>query len=283
MSNTKIALMTSLALIAFASNSLLCRAALANTDIDAASFTTVRLVSGAAVLCLIVRSTQAVAVGAGNWPSAAMLLIYAAGFAFAYDQLSSATGALLLFAAVQATMIGYGAWKGERLSLRQIVGLLVAFGGLIVLLLPGFAAPPMSSALFMLSAGVAWGIYSLRGRAKGDPTRVSAGNFARAALLAALISLAVLLSGGATFDFYGLCYAALSGAIASGLGYVIWYSVLPSLRASTAASVQLSVPVIVALGGALLLGESITLRLVLSSLAILGGIALVILTSAVAK
>jgi len=277
MSYTRIVVLTSLAMIAFAGNSLLCRAALTGTAIDAASFTVVRMVSGALVLSLIVRTTRRSAIGAGNWPSAIALFVYAVGFSFAYSQLSAATGALLLFAAVQATMISYGVFAGERFARMQIVGLVVAFGGLTGLLLPGLAAPPMVSALLMFCAGIAWGVYSLRGKGTGDPSRVTAGNFMRAALVASALSLVVLMRGKASIDFAGFGYALASGAVASGLGYVIWYSVLPALQATSAATVQLCVPVIAALGGVLILGESITLRLVLASVAILGGIALVIL------
>ena len=264
-------------MIAFAGNSLLCRAALKGTAIDAASFTAIRLISGALVLGLIVRTTRRSVVGEGNWGSAFVLFAYAVAFSFAYADLSAATGALLLFVAVQATMIGYGIWAGEQLSRPQIAGILLAFGGLTGLMLPGLAAPPIVSALLMLSAGVAWGVYSLRGKQAGDPTRVTAGNFIRAALIAAALSLIVLMRGGAALDTAGFWYAVSSGALASGLGYVIWYSVLPALRATTAATVQLSAPVIAAFGGVMLLGESIGLRLLLASVAILGGIALVIL------
>ena len=270
-------MLTSLAMIAFAGNSLLCRAALKGTAIDAASFSAIRLISGALVLGLIVGTTRGSVVGQGNWQSAFVLFIYAVAFSFAYAGLSAATGALLLFVAVQATMISYCVWAGEQLSRLQVAGLLLALGGLTGLMLPGLAAPPMVSALLMLSAGVAWGVYSLRGKRAGDPTKVTAGNFIRAALIAAALSLFVLMRGSAAVDAAGFWYAVASGAVASGLGYVIWYSVLPALRATTAATVQLSAPVIAAFGGILLLGESITRRLVLASVAILGGIALVIL------
>lgn len=267
--------LTSLAMIAFAGNSLLCRVALKDTSIDAASFTTIRLVSGAATLWLVVRMGRSTPAGSGNWLSAFALFAYAAGFSFAYVSLPAATGALLLFGAVQSTMIGYGIWVGERLPKTQLVGLVLAIGGLIGLLLPGFSAPPLSGAVLMLGAGVAWGVYSLRGKGTGDPIKVTAGNFLRAAPLAAALSL--LMHGGTSLDSRGVWYAVASGALTSGIGYAIWYTALPALRASTAATVQLSVPVIAALGGVVSLGESISLRLVLASVAILGGIALVIL------
>lgn len=270
----RLAAVTALAMIAFAGNSLLCRAALAHTGIDPASFTTLRLVSGAVTLWLIARLTRREQSGQGSWPSALALFGYAAGFSFAYVSLTTATGALLLFGAVQATMIGHGLWRGERLRGWQSAGLVLALGGLVGLLLPGLSAPPLAGALLMLGAGVAWGVYSLRGRGAGDPTRVTAGNFLRAAPIT--LGLSLIFHASALLDPAGAGYAVASGALASGIGYAIWYTALPALRATSAATVQLSVPVIAALGGVLLLGESVTLRLVLASLAILGGIALVI-------
>lgn len=269
--------LTALAMLAFAGNSLLCRMALKTTAIDPASFTTLRLVSGALVLWLLVRVRERRGTYAadGNWPSALALFAYAAGFSFAYVSLSAATGALLLFGAVQATMIGHGLWAGERFQRLQWVGLVLALAGLLGLLLPGLSAPPLAGALLMLGAGVAWGIYSLRGKGAGDATRVTAGNFLRAAPLAALLSVAMLHS--ASVDSAGVWYALASGAFASGMGYAIWYTALPALKATQAATVQLSVPVIAAAGGVVLLAEPLSLRLVLASVAILGGIALVIL------
>lgn len=271
--------LTSLAMLAFAGNSLLCRLALKHTSIDAASFTAIRLVSGAAMLLLIVKLRHKTAVGRGNWLSAFALFTYAAGFSFAYLSLPAATGALLLFGAVQATMISHGLWAGERLRSLQLLGLLLAFGGMVGLLLPGLAAPPLLGSVLMLGAGVAWGVYSLRGKGAGDPTGVTAGNFLRAASMAVVLSL-VLLSQPemrASMDTAGFYYALASGALTSGIGYAIWYTALPALKATQAATVQLSVPVIAALGGIVFLGESLTLRLMLASIAILGGIALVIL------
>lgn len=275
MSNARIVVLTSLAMIAFAGNSLLCRAALTHTGIDAASFTTIRLISGAAMLGLVARMSRGTHAGKGNWLSAFALFAYAAGFSFAYLSLPAATGALLLFGAVQATMIGYGLWLGERLLRLQIVGLVLALGGLVSLLLPGLSAPPLLGSLLMLSAGVAWGVYSIRGKGVGDPIRVTAGNFLRAVPIAAALSM--LMLEGVSLDSAGFWYAVSSGALASGMGYAIWYTALPALKATHAATVQLSVPVIAALGGIVFLGESVTLRLVLASVAIVGGIALVIL------
>jgi drug/metabolite transporter (DMT)-like permease len=275
MSDARAIALTALAMIAFASNSLLCRAALKHTAIDAASFTAIRLLSGALMLWLVLRLRGAGRQGLGSWRSALALFAYAAGFSFAYLSLSAATGALLLFGAVQATMIGHGLLRGERLHGWQLVGLALASGGLVGLLLPGLSAPPLAGALLMLAAGMAWGIYSLRGRAAGDPTATTAGNFLRALPLAAALSL--LLRADASLDRAGLGYAIASGALASGIGYAIWYRALPALKATHAATVQLSVPVLAALGGVIALGEPLTLRLLLAAPAILGGIALVIL------
>jgi len=266
--------LTTLAMLAFAGNSLLCRVALRDNGIDAASFTAIRLVSGALVLWLIVRLRTSRRAPAGSWWSAMALFGYAAAFSYAYLTLSAATGALLLFGAVQATMIGYGLWTGHRLSARQWVGLLLAIGGLVGLLLPGLSAPPLLGSSLMLGAGVAWGIYSLRGRGGGDPTAVTAGNFIRAAPLA--LVLAALALPSLALDSAGVAYAIASGALASGVGYAIWYMALPGLQPASAASVQLSVPVVAAVGGILFLGELPTPRLFVASLAILGGIAMVI-------
>ena len=267
--------LTSLAMIAFAGNSLLCRAALKHTGIDAASFTSIRLISGAMMLWLVVRMRGGAASGSGNWLSALTLFVYAAFLSYAYVSLPAAMGALLLFGAVQATMIAHGIWTGERLLKLQLAGLVIAFAGLVGLLLPGLSAPPLFGSLLMLGSGVAWGIYSLRGKGAGDPTRVTARNFLRTVPIAAAWS--VLTYGHTSLDSAGFWYAVVSGALTSGIGYAIWYTALPALKAAKAATVQLSVPVIAAVGGTVFLGEPLTLRLVLSSAAILGGIALVIL------
>lgn len=274
----RLAVLTSLAMVAFAGNSLLCRVALRHTRIDPATFTAIRLASGAALLWLIARMRGGTPSGSGNWRSALALFAYAAGFSFAYVRLPAATGALLLFGAVQATMIGHGLLAGERLRGLQVRGLVLALGGLGGLLLPGLSAPPLAGVLLMLGAGIAWGVYSLRGRGSGNPLRETASNFLRAVPFAAAPSL--LMRADASLDGVGLMYAVLSGALASGVGYALWYAALPALKATTAATVQLSVPVLAALAGILLLGEPLTLRLVLASAAILGGIALVILEKA---
>ena len=273
-------------MIAFASNSLLCRAALKQTSIDAASFTFIRVFSGAVVLWLVmnvrrmIRTTPSVGLG-GNWISALALLLYAAGFSVAYVAIAAGTGALLLFGAVQATMILWGLHKCERLRVIQILGLIVAMTGLVVLLFPGLSAPPLFGSILMLGAGVAWGIYSLRGKREKNPVTATTGNFVRAVPFAAAVSIIFVRS--LDVDLAGVGYAIISGAITSGLGYVIWYTVLPSLKAASAATVQLSVPVLAAAGGILLLGEPLTLRYLVASLAILGGIALVVLEKKCAR
>ena len=288
--------LTLLAIIAFAGNSLLCRLALKSTGIDAASFTLIRIASGALSLWMIVRLrgyTRSRRLGAlptsmsgggtrgvaGSWASALALFAYAACFSYAYISLPAATGALLLFGAVQATMIGYGLWTGERLGLRQSAGLTCASAGLAFLMLPGLVspdtiAPPLSSSMLMLSAGIAWGVYSLRGKGVADPTGATMGNFLRAAPVALALSMIAL--PWTSLDRNGICYAIASGALTSGVGYAIWYTALRGLKATSAAAVQLSVPVFAAIGGIVFLGESISLRLMVASTAILGGIALVV-------
>ena len=277
MSRPRIFLLTTLATLCFAGNSLLCRIALRNTSIDPASFTAIRIVSGAVVLWLLVRVRGPSRTLLGNWPSAAALFAYAVAFSFSYVTLTAATGALLLFGAVQVTMIGYGLSTGERPGRVQMIGLSFAFGGLLALLLPGLHAPPLVGALLMVVAGIAWGIYSLRGKGAGDATQVTAGNFVRAAAFAACLGLGYL--PWATWDGPGIAYAIASGALASGVGYSIWYTALRGLTPTTAASVQLSVPAIAAAGGIVFLAEPLTLHLVLCSAAILGGIALVTTSS----
>lgn len=263
-----------MAMMAFAANSLLCRQALKHTGIDAATFTLVRIVSGALTLWAIASLRAGSVRRAGSWVSGFMLFVYAAGFSFAYLSLPAGTGALLLFAAVQATMIFWALRKGEQLNVQQAVGLALALAGLVALLLPGLSTPPLGGSILMLAAGIAWGVYSLRGKAAGDPVRATAGNFARALPPAIILSLAAL--PWTRLDRAGILYAILSGAIASGVGYAIWYTALPGLKAATAASVQLVVPVLAAAGGILFLGEAITLRFVCAAVAVLGGIGLVV-------
>ncbi|TBU96550.1 DMT family transporter [Stutzerimonas kirkiae] len=268
--------LTALAMLAFAGNSLLCRAALDTTSIDAATFTLVRLLAGALMLEAILRlGRKARPAGAGDWRSALALFAYAAGFSWAYIGLATATGALLLFGAVQLSMVGWAIWRGERLRAWQWGGFALAVAGLVIMLLPGIEAPSWQDASLMLLAGVAWAVYSVRGRSQPAPLVATTRNFWRAGLLAALMCLPFV--SRLTLDTTGLVYAVLAGALASGVGYTIWYGVMQQLSTASAASVQLSVPVISALGAVGLLDEALTARLLLSSLAILGGVALVIL------
>ena len=232
-------------------------------------------------LWLLVALKGKATAGKSNWLSAFMLFAYAAGFSFAYISLPAAAGALLLFGAVQATMMGYGFWSGEKLRPLQLLGLLLATGGLVGLLLPGLSAPPLGGSFLMLGAGVAWGVYSLRGKSMGDPTNTTAGNFLRSAPMT--IVLSGFLFPYFQWDSAGFIYAVASGALASGLGYATWYSVLPFLKSTHASIVQLSVPVIAAAGAVVFLGESMTPRLALASVAILGGIALVIMEKSQAR
>lgn len=268
--------MTAAALAAFAANSILCRLALGSEALDAASFTTVRIVSGALALVLVggVRRGSVASRG-GSWIEAFFLFLYAVAFSFAYRSLSAGTGALVLFSSVQITMIAAGLRSGERPASREWAGWLLAVGGLLGLVWPGLTAPPASGAALMGLAGAAWGGYSLRGRASADPVAATRGNFVRAVVPAIGVSLicAPNLHGSST----GITLAILSGAGASGLGYVIWFAALRGLTATRAAIVQLSVPVLVAAAGVLFLSETPSLRLLLSATAILGGVTMAVL------
>jgi drug/metabolite transporter (DMT)-like permease len=266
--------LTAVSMLAFAANSLLCRFALQQERIDPASFGAVRLLAGALVLAIVMRARQGQVAGAGDWRSAALLFAYVALFSFAYVSLAAGTGALILFGAVQLSMLGVGLLRGERFAPAGWLGLLLAMAGLVVLLLPGAAAPSLLGAALMAGAGIAWGGYSLRGKGVSDPLAATAGAFIRAAPLGLLPVLALM--PGLHADARGVGLAVASGALSSGLGYVLWYAALRRLNALRAAVVQLSVPLIAALGGVLLLGEAFTLRLGLAALAILGGIGLVL-------
>ena len=267
--------LTTVAMIAFAANSLLCRQALGDHLIDAATFTTVRVVSGALTLALIVmlrrRPRQA---GTGDWRSAAMLFTYMAFFSFAYLSLSAGTGALILFGAVQLTMFVTALRQGEQFPLPSWGGLALAVAGLVYLVSPGVTAPEPLGAVLMAVASVAWGFYSLLGRGVADPLQATALNFVYSVPLVGLVSLVFMSDFSPSAA--GLILAVASGAVASGCGYVVWYAALPGLSATRAATVQLSVPVIAAIGGVILLSEEVTLRLVLASAATLGGVATVL-------
>jgi len=258
---------------AFAANSLLCRIALRGAHIDPATFGAIRVLSGALVLVLAMRVRARTAAPA-DWRAAAMLFAYVAAFSFAYLTLPAGTGALILFGAVQLTMFAVGLARGERFAPRGWAGLALALAGFVVLVLPGVAAPPLAGAALMAVAGAAWGAYSLRGRGVPDPLAATASNFLRAAPLA--LALGLTFAARAHADTAGVLLAIASGALTSGLGYVIWYAALRGLSALQAASVQLSVPVIAAVGGTLWLDEAFTARLTVAVVAILGGIALVL-------
>lgn len=261
------------ALVAFAANSILTRAALSGTSIDPVSFTAVRIASGAVMLWLIVHVRAPGAEGRGSWASALALFGYAIAFSLAYRSLTAATGALLLFGAVQVTMISWGLFRGERLSNVQWLGVLLALAGLVWLLMPGLTAPPLLAAGLMVVAGCAWGIYTLRAKGAGDPTRVTAANFARAALPA--VALVLVFVADMSLDGRGLALAVASGALASGMGYAVWYAVLKHIGTHTAAVSQLTVPIITAVAGVLLLSEPLSWPTVVGGSCIIGGIALV--------
>ena len=294
------AILTTLALIAFAANSVLCRLALGRAAIDAASFSTVRLVSGAIVLLLLTllfnrrgvadRSdtragdlpdtpgARAAARSHGDWTSASMLFLYAVSFSFAYVSLSTGTGALILFGAVQSTMILSALRSGERPHALEWLGLILALAGLVYLVFPGLSAPSPTGSALMAIAGIAWGIYSLRGRGSVDPLAGTTGNFVRAVPMVIVVSLVML--GRLQVSFDGALLAILSGGIASGVGYVIWYAALRGMTATRAATVQLSVPVLAAGGGVVFMSESVSLRLVTAGILILGGVGMAVAASA---
>jgi len=260
-------------MLAFAGNSLLCRLALQGGHIDAASFSAIRLASGAALLACLAWWQGSHPLRSGSWASALALFIYAAGFSFAYLSLPAGTGALLLFGAVQATMMLFGLWRGERLKPVEWTGFVLAIAGLVALLAPGAHAAPLGGSMLMVLAGIAWGAYSIRGRSATDPVSTTAGNFLRAAPMALVLPLfATEISANAR----GVALAVASGALASGVGYVVWYAAVRHLRTTNAAVVQLSVPVIAAAAGLLLLGEPITLRYIAAATAVLGGILMVL-------
>ena len=268
-------LLTAIAMLAFAANSLLCRLALGFEQIDAASFTSIRLISGAVTmgLLLLPRLRSAARVKA-QWQSVVALFAYMICFSLAYLSLAAGTGALILFGAVQITMIVSALLAGERFPPTAWFGLLLAVGGLVYLVSPGVTAPDPIGAVLMTIAGVGWGFYSLFGRTASDPMRATASNFIYAVPLALIVS--ALLWRDFSITPTGLGLAIASGALASGLGYFVWYLALRNLAAMQAATVQLSVPVIAAIGGVLLISEPVTVRLVAASIATLGGIAIVL-------
>jgi drug/metabolite transporter (DMT)-like permease len=269
-------LYTTLALVAFAANSVLCRLALGSASLDAASFTTIRLISGAVALVLIAALAGARRQGAarakGNWISGWVLFAYAAAFSFAYLDLAAGTGALILFGAVQVTMIAAALLRGERPRALEWLGLWAALGGLVYLVSPGLTAPSVSGSALMGLAGVAWGVYSLRGGGAGDAIWVTRDNFVLAVPPTLLVSLVAITRFEVSAA--GVLWAAISGAVTSGAGYAVWYTALRGLTATRAATVQLSVPVLAAAAGVGLLGEQVSFRLLVSAVLILGGIGL---------
>lgn len=265
------------AMVGFAANSLLSRAALRGGAIDAGSFVAIRLATGACVLALIVAARRESPRGTGSWGSAAALAVYAVAFTFAYRELPAGTGAVILFGSVQLTMVGVGIARGERPSPLQWVGWVLAVAGLVVVNAPGIDAPPALGAALMFAAGIAWGVYSLRGRGVQRPLATTADNFVRTLPLAvALVTITQVT--GANVSARGIALAAASGGIASGLGYSLWYAAVPALGATRSAAVQLSVPVITAFGAMALFGEALRPTLAMGGGAIIVGLALALRT-----
>lgn len=277
MKHTTLFALTLLTMIAFAANSVIGRMGLIETATGPGAFALIRMASGTAVLVLLMR-LRAQKIG-GSWAGAAMLTLYMVAFAYAYLTLPAGTGALILFGVVQILMIGAGWISGERLSGVQIGGAGLAALALVWLVSPGVGAPPLMGAAAMALSGIGWGIYSLIGRGRKDAGVETAGNFVRGVPLCALsVALLMIARPEAMPDSHGVALAILSGAVTSGLGYILWYKALKGLRASQAGLAQLTVPAIAAIGGALLLAEPLSLRLILASAAILGGVALATLT-----
>ena len=270
-------LLTALALIAFAANSILCRLALGEESIDASAYTIIRLISGIAILLIVLqfKNNKKNHKATGSWIAASMLFLYAATFSFAYITLDTGTGALILFAAVQLTMIIVALIKGDRLGMIVWIGVLLAFGGFIYLVMPGVSTPSLIGLILMTIAGIAWGVYSLMGKDSADSLADTAYNFTRT--LPLLIIMLMVSVPYFELTTRGIVLAIISGAIASGLGYVIWYSALNGLSATQAAVVQLTVPVLAAMGGVVFMSEVITLRLIVAAAMIVCGVAMVLL------
>lgn len=276
------ALLTTIAMLAFATNSILARHALSDDAIDPLAFTGIRLVSGAAVLALIVfirarAETRPMGALKGSWSGAAALLLYAVAFSVAYVMIGAGPGALILFASVQISMIAWAIVKGDRPAFLEWTGMGIAIIALAYLVSPGLTAPPLAGALLMAVAGASWGAYSLIGRGSQSPLADTAGNFIRCVPIGIAAILAGVAYSRPTTE--GLAYALASGAIASGLGYIIWYGVLPHLTRTTAAVVQLTVPAIAALGGVVFIGEPLTVRLLVAMAGIIGGVTITLLAT----
>jgi len=267
-------------MLAFAANSLLAREALGTVSIEAAGYTAVRIISGAVVLYGLMRRGLTVSRGTGpalpgDWWAATALFVYAIAFSAAYLSLGAATGALILFSSVQASMVTFGLVRGDRPSVQEIIGFAIAFAAFVYLILPGVGRPDPVGCMLMIASGVAWAVYTLRGRGARDPIGQTAGNFVRAS--AFCLPLAVFAYFNETTSTTGALLALASGVIASGLGYAIWYTALRGLTTFQAALIQLSVPVIAAFGAILFLSEQLTLHFVVAGACVIGGIALAIL------
>jgi drug/metabolite transporter (DMT)-like permease len=268
---------TALALLAFAGNSILCRLALANGEIDAASFTSIRLLSGIVVLALILKlsAKPGKVAASGSWKASFMLFVYAVSFSYAYLSLDTGMGALILFACVQITMILMGVLSGNTLRRTEGLGVVTAFSGFVYLVLPGVSAPSLTGFLLMALAGIAWAFYTLAGKTSSQPLADTASNFLRT--LPLLLLLFAVSVQYASLSLAGVLMAVLSGGLASGVGYTIWYAALGGLSTVQAAVVQLLVPVLAAIGGVLFADEIFSARLLIASCVILGGILIVIL------
>lgn len=276
---SKTIIYTIIALLAFAGNSILCRLALGENSIDAASFTIIRLISGAVVLSILLavtarKPTNDVNTTSGSWLASIMLFIYAIGFSYAYISLETGVGALVLFAAVQLTMIIVSLIQGNRFSNIEFSGIIIAFSGFVYLVFPALTSPSLTGFILMTLAGIAWGVYSIIGRHSVNPLADTTFNFIRTVPFALLLLLVTI--DDALLSFNGIVYAALSGGLASGIGYAIWYIALSKLSASIAAVSQLMVPVIAGAGGVLFASEQLSMVLIISTMIILGGILLVV-------
>ncbi len=274
---TRTVLLTGLALVAFAANSVLCRLALGTKAIDAPSFTIIRLLSGVIVLLILIKikNNELSSNSKGSWYSGIMLFLYAITFSFAYITLDTGTGALILFGSVQITMIALSLFSGNRLHFTEWLGVIIAFTGFIYLILPGVTAPSTTGFLLMTVAGVAWGIYTINGKGSKNPLRDTTFNFLRTIPFIIIMLLVVLKD--VNYTSKGILMAIISGGVTSGIGYTIWYMALKGLTSTQAAVVQLLVPAIAAFGGVIFVFEKITFRLTISSTMILGGILIVVM------
>ncbi|MEC7545683.1 MAG: DMT family transporter [Pseudomonadota bacterium] len=274
-------LLTTIAMLAFAGNSILCRLALKDDAIDPGSYTLLRMLSGALFLIflLVLKQRHKPAVPffkAGSWPAALVLVVYAATLSFGYVSIDTGIGALVLFGCVQISMIAISLFQGHRLTVWEVVGVLLAFAGLVYMLVPGQTAPSLMGFILMALSGIAWGVYTLLGRGSATPLTDTAGNFAKGCIPAAILTLVFIADLNITLR--GAIYAVLSGTLASGAGYAIWYAVVTKLGISQAAVVQLSVPIIAAAGGVVFVGEPVTYRFIIAATLVLGGILIVILS-----